>query len=169
MQVVSKFTYTLETIIQAGKLAVAVGHVPVRTNPQTRPSRLFPSTWSYVRRNGVAIFRVYTTYEPLRVFMIAAAITALVGSAVWIRFFYYFATGSGRGHVQSVIFGSTMLVIAVQFAALGVLADVLASIRVLVQRTLERVRRVELQLGVEPSNLDAGDHDAEQDALSRGF
>jgi len=165
MQVVSKFTYTLETIIQAGKLAIAVGDVPVRTNPQTRPSRLFPTTWSYVRRNGVAIFRVYTTYEPLRVFMVAAGIAALVGAAVWIRFLYFFVTGSGRGHVQSVIFGSTMLVVAVQFAALGVVADVLASIRVLVQRTLERVRRVELELGVEPSHLDPGD--AEQESPSR--
>src|SRR5881409_134772 len=72
LQVVSKFTYTLETIIQAGKLLVAVDHVPIRTNPQTRESRLFPSMWSYVRRNGVSIFRIYAQYEPLKVFMSAA-------------------------------------------------------------------------------------------------
>ena len=74
LQVVSKFTYTLETIIQAGKMTVAVDHVPIRTNAKTRESRLFPSMWSYVRRNGVSIFRIYSMYEPLRVFMTLAAI-----------------------------------------------------------------------------------------------
>ena len=72
--VVSKFTYTLETIIQAGKQFIAVDHVPIRTNPKTRESRLFPSMWSYVRRNALSIFRIYTRYEPLRVFMTAAAL-----------------------------------------------------------------------------------------------
>src|SRR5436305_6540334 len=67
VQVVSKFTYTLETIIQAGKMLVAVDHVPIRTNEKTRDSRLFPSMWAYVRRNGVAILRVDTMYEPLSV------------------------------------------------------------------------------------------------------
>src|SRR4051794_36629006 len=86
VQVVSKFTYTLETIIQAGKMLVAVDHVPIRTNPKTRDSRLFPSTWAYVRRNATSIFRVYTLYEPLRVFLAAAALTALVGAVIWVRF-----------------------------------------------------------------------------------
>jgi glycosyltransferase involved in cell wall biosynthesis len=156
VQVVSKFTYTLETIIQAGKMLVAVDHVRVGTNPQTRASRLFPSTWTYVRRNALAIFRVYTMYEPLRVFVVAAVIAALIGAVIWVRFLYYFASGSGKGHVQSLILGATMLVIAVQLAALGVMADVLAAIRVLLQRTLERVRRVELQLGIEPSHYEVG-------------
>ena len=73
MMVVSKFTYTLETIIQAGKLLVAIDHVPVRTNPKTRESRLFPSMGAYVRRNAVSIFRIYAQYEPLRVFWSLAA------------------------------------------------------------------------------------------------
>src|SRR5918911_1289921 len=72
VQVVSKYTYTLETIIQAGKMLVAVDHTPIRTNPKTRESRLFPSMWAYVRRNAVAIFRVYALYEPLRIFTAAA-------------------------------------------------------------------------------------------------
>ena len=72
LQVVSKFTYTLETIIQAGKMTVAIDHVPVRTNPKLRESRLFPSMWTYIRRNGISIFRIYALYEPLRVFMTAA-------------------------------------------------------------------------------------------------
>jgi glycosyltransferase involved in cell wall biosynthesis len=162
VQVVSKFTYALETIIQAGKMYVAVDSVPISTNPKTRESRLFGSTWEYVRRNGLAILRVYTMYEPLRVFAIAAGLVALVGAVIWARFIYYFATGDGRGHVQSLILGATMLVIAVQLAALGVLADVLAAMRILLQRSLERIQRLELHMGVQPShydNTEAPDHD----------
>jgi glycosyltransferase involved in cell wall biosynthesis len=156
LQVVSKFTYTLESIIQAGKMLVAVEHVPIRTNEQKRESRLFPSMWSYVRRNTVSIFRIYTLYEPLRVFLAAAAVTALVGAVFWIRFFVLFISGEGSGHVQSVILGSTLFIVSVQFVALGVIGDILAGSRVLQQRILERVRRVELQLGVEPSHYEPG-------------
>jgi glycosyltransferase involved in cell wall biosynthesis len=157
IQVVSKFTYTLETIIQAGKMLVAVDHVPIRTNPKLRESRLFPSTAAYVRRNGVSIFRIYALYEPLRLFMMAAAFTALIGAVVWARFLWFVIHGDGHGHVQSLILGSTMLIIAVQFVALGVLGDILSGSRVLQQRTLERVRRMELQLGVEPSHYEPGE------------
>jgi glycosyltransferase involved in cell wall biosynthesis len=161
MQVVSKFTYTLETIIQAGKQTVALTHVPIRTNEQTRASRLFPSMWAYVRRNSLSIFRVYALYEPLRVFMWAAALVALVGTVIWIRFFYFLIDGDGAGHVQSLILGSTLFIVAVQFAALGVLGDILAGSRVLQQRILERVRRVELQVGVKPSHYEPGHEDGE--------
>src|SRR4051794_39374833 len=82
LQVVSKFTYTLETIIQAGKMTVAVDHVPIRTNPKTRESRLFPSMWSYVRRNGLSIFPISSMYEPLKVFMTAAGIVMFAALAV---------------------------------------------------------------------------------------
>jgi glycosyltransferase involved in cell wall biosynthesis len=156
MQVVSKFTYTLETIIQAGKMLVAVDHVPIRTNEQTRESRLFPSMWSYVRRNTLSIFRVYALYEPLRVFMIAAGLVALPAAVIWTRFLFFFFGGEGQGHIQSLILGSTLMVIAVQLVALGVVADILAASRTLQQRTLERVRRVELTLGVEPSHYEPG-------------
>ncbi|MGI8945608.1 MAG: glycosyltransferase family 2 protein [Thermoleophilaceae bacterium] len=154
LQVVSKFTYTLETIIQAGKNLVAVDHVPVRTNRQTRESRLFPSMWSYVRRNTVSILRIYAIYEPLRVFMLAAAAVVVPGVVIWARYLYFFFAGEGEGHVQSLILGSTLTVIAVQLVALGVVADILAANRTLQQRTLERVRRVELTLGVDPSHYE---------------
>src|SRR5918994_6696628 len=157
MQVVSKFTYTLESIIQAGKMLVAVDHIPIRTNPQTRESRLFPSTGSYVRRNAVSIFRIYALYEPLRVFLAAAAFFALIGAVIWARFlyFYFFSDEPGQ-HIQSLILGSTMFIVAVQLAALGVIGDILAGTRLLQQRVLERVRRVELHLGVEPSHYEPG-------------
>jgi glycosyltransferase involved in cell wall biosynthesis len=166
VQVVSKFTYTLETIIQAGKMLVAVDHVPIRTNAKTRESRLFPSMWSYIRRNTVSIFRVWTLYEPLRAFMAAAALAAVAAAVIWVRFLYYFFSGEGSGHVQSLILGSTLFLVAVQLAALGVVGDILAGSRVLSQRILERVRRVELQLGVEPSHYEPGASDTGQQATT---
>jgi glycosyltransferase involved in cell wall biosynthesis len=162
MQVVSQFTYTLESIIQAGKMVVAVDHVPVRTNEKTRESRLFPSMWSYVRRNTVSIFRIYTLYEPLRVFLAAAVITALFGAFWWLRFAWFVVNGDGGGHIQSLILGSTLFIVAIQFVALGVIGDILAGMRVLQQRVLERVRRVELHLGVEPSHYEPGAKDTGQ-------
>jgi glycosyltransferase involved in cell wall biosynthesis len=156
MQVVSKFTYTLETIIQAGKMLVAVDHVPIRINPKTRESRLFPSTFAYVRRNAISILRIWTLYEPLRAFLAAAAVAALLAAVIWARFLYFLISGQGSGHVQSLILGSTLFIVAVQLAALGVVGDILAGSRVLQQRILERVRRVELQVGVEPSHYEPG-------------
>jgi glycosyltransferase involved in cell wall biosynthesis len=166
MNVVSKFTYTLETIIQAGKMVVAVDHVPIRTNVQTRESRLFPSMWAYVRRNALSIFRIYTLYEPLRVFMAAAALVALVGVVIWARFIYFYLSGEGEGHIQSLILGATLFIVAVQLAALGVVGDILAGMRTLQQRALERIRRVELQVGVEPSHYEPGAEPTGQEATT---
>jgi glycosyltransferase involved in cell wall biosynthesis len=156
MQVVSRFTYTLETIIQAGKMTVAIDHVPVRTNPKTRESRLFPSMWSYIRRNGISIFRIYAMYEPLRVFMTAAALLGLAALAVWGRFLWFFLDGQGGGHIQSLILGAVLFNAAMLLAALGVLGDLLSGQRIMLQRIFERVRRVELELGVPPSHYEPG-------------
>jgi glycosyltransferase involved in cell wall biosynthesis len=166
MQVVSKFTYTLESIIQAGKMLVALDHVPIRTNPKTRDSRLFPSMWSYVRRNTVSIFRVYTLYEPLRVFLAVAAFFAVIAAVIWVRFLWFFFSGEGNGHIQSLILGSTLFIVAVQLAALGVVGDILAGSRILQQRVLERVRRMELHLGVEPSHYEPGAEPTGQEATT---
>jgi glycosyltransferase involved in cell wall biosynthesis len=162
MAVVSKYTYTLETIIQAGKLLVAIDHVEVRTNPQTRESRLFPSIWSYVRRNAVSIARIYAQYEPMKVFMSLAAFVALGGTIAWGRFFIAFVSGNGAGHVQSLILGAVLFNAAVVLAALGVLGDLLYGQRIMVQRIFERVRRIELQLDIPPSHYEPGAHDTGQ-------
>jgi glycosyltransferase involved in cell wall biosynthesis len=156
MLVVSKFTYTLETIIQAGKLLVAIDHVPIRTNPKTRESRLFPSTGAYVRRNAVSIFRIYAQYEPLRVFWSLALVIGVIAVGVWIRFAIAYAQGNGSGHVQSLILGAVLFIAAVVLWALGVIGDLLAAQRVMTQKTFERVRRIELQLGVAPSHYEPG-------------
>jgi glycosyltransferase involved in cell wall biosynthesis len=153
LTVVSTFTYTLESLIQAGKSLVAVDHVPVGTNAKTRESRLFGSMSSYVRRNMLAIFRIYTGYEPLRVFALLAAVLAVGGVVAWAPFLWDWVVHDDRsGHLQSIILGGVLLMAAVQIMALGVLADLLASHRVVSQRTLERVRRIELELGIPPSH-----------------
>ena len=156
MQVVSKFTYTLESIIQAGKLLVALDHVPIRTNPKTRESRLFPSMAAYIRRNGLSIFRVYSQYEPLRVFWGAALVMGLPGLVLFVRFVILFIANGHSGHVQSLIAGAVLLNAAMLLGALGVIGDLLAAQRTLSQRTFERVRRIELKVGIEPSHYERG-------------
>jgi glycosyltransferase involved in cell wall biosynthesis len=154
IMVVSRFTYTLESIIQAGKQLVAIENVPVRTNPKTRESRLFPSMGAYVRRNAVSIFRIYAQYEPLRVFLGVAAVLGIAAAAVWARFAVAYIDGKGSGHVQSLILGAVLFNAAVVLAALGVIGDLLSAQRTMIQRTFERVRRIELKLGVEPSHYE---------------
>jgi hypothetical protein len=125
----------------AGRTPVSVEHVPVRTNPDTRPSRLFPSLWTYVRRNGLSIFRIYAQHEPLRVFLAGAVVVGLAG--VGLAF-------------VSLVAGAVLLGTAALLAGLGVLGDLLHAQRVLTQRTLERARRIELALGVPPSHHEDG-------------
>jgi glycosyltransferase involved in cell wall biosynthesis len=158
LQVVSNFTYTLESLIQAGKMLVAVDHVPVHTNQTERESRLFGSTWSYVCRNAVAIFRAYAMYEPLRVFTTAAVVLTIAALAAWTPFLAdWILNGDSSGHVQSLILGAVLAIAAVQMFALGVIGDALAGQRVMAQRAFERIRRVELSLGIEPSHYEQVD------------
>jgi glycosyltransferase involved in cell wall biosynthesis len=155
LQVVSNFTYTLESLIQAGKMLVAIDHVAVGTNRTDRESRLFPSTWNYVRRNAVAIFRAYAMYEPLRVFTTAAIVLALAALVAWTPFLAdWILNGDSSGHIQSLILGAVLAIAAVQMFALGVVGDALAGQRVMTQRTFERIRRVELELGIAPSHYE---------------
>jgi hypothetical protein len=113
--------------------------------------------WSYVRRNTVSIFRIYAQYEPLRVFMSLAAILGLAALIIWGRFaYFYMVDGSGAGHVQSLILGAVLFNAAMVLAALGVLGDLMSGQRIMLQRVFERVRRIELEMGVEPSHYEPG-------------
>jgi glycosyltransferase involved in cell wall biosynthesis len=151
--VVDNFTYTLESLIQAGKTRVAVDEVPIRTNPKTRESRLFGSTSAYVRRNGLAILRIYTRYEPLKVFSALAAISLVAAIAAWMPFLVdWIANGDRTGHIQSLLLGAVLFIVAIQLFALGIIGDLLAGQRVMTQRVFERVRRIELELDVEPAH-----------------
>jgi glycosyltransferase involved in cell wall biosynthesis len=153
LTVVSKFTYTLESLIQAGKSLVAVEHVCIGTNDKTRESRLFRSMWSYIGRNVNAIFRIYTGYEPLKVFSTLAVLLVIAAFGAWTPFLWdWLVNGNRVGHLQSIILGGVLFMAGLQVFALGVLADLIASHRIVSQRTLERVRRIELELGVPPSH-----------------
>ncbi len=151
--VVDNFTYTLESLIQAGKTRIAVEEVPVGTNPKTRESRLFGSTSTYVRRNGLAILRIYTRYEPLKVFSILALVALIAALGAWTPFLYdWIANGDRDGHIQSLLLGAVLFIAAVQLFALGIIGDILAGQRVMTQRVFERIRRVELEVGVESAS-----------------
>jgi glycosyltransferase involved in cell wall biosynthesis len=155
--VTDDFTYTLESLIQAGKMLVAIDQVEIETNPQTRESRLFASTGAYVRRNALSILRIYARYEPLRVFASASLIVAVLALGAWTPFLLdWILNGDSSGHIQSLILGAVLFIAALQLMALGVIGDLLASQRVMTQRVFERVRRVELSLGVEPSHYERG-------------
>jgi glycosyltransferase involved in cell wall biosynthesis len=154
VNVVSSFTYTLETIIQAGKSDLALEHVPIRTNPKTRQSRLFRSIPQYLKRSIGTIFRIYVMYEPLPVFLWPAAITGLLGLGLFARFgWYYFTEPGPTGHVQSLVVGAVLIIFSVQLVLLAVISELLRSNRVLTERTLQRVRKIELELGVRPDSL----------------
>jgi glycosyltransferase involved in cell wall biosynthesis len=160
LTVVSKFTYTLESLIQAGKSFVAVADVPVRTNDRTRESRLFRSMAAYVRRNAASVFRIYASYEPLFVFTALAAIVLAGAVIAWLPFLVdWLVNGRRDGHIQSILLGGVLFVASIQLFALGVIADLISSHRTVSQRTLERVRRLELQLGVEPTHYLPGRRD----------
>lgn len=158
LTVVSPYTYTIESIIQAGKSRNAVASVKISTNPMMRESRLFGSTWGYIRRNALTIVRVYAAYEPLRFFGMIAGLLTVGGGLSYLPFLTdWILNGDSTGHLQSIVLGSALLIAAVQVASLAVVADLVGSNRAVSQRTLERVRRLELAAGVEPSHyLDLG-------------
>ncbi|RMD97527.1 MAG: glycosyltransferase family 2 protein [Calditrichaeota bacterium] len=147
LNVISKFTYTLETIIQAGRNNIAITHVPVETNDKLRDSRLFTSIPAYLKRSIGTIFRIYTMYEPLRAFSIAGAAVFSVGFLISARFLYfYFFVDGGAGHIQSLILSAVLMLLGFQIGVLGVVADLIAGNRRLTENTLYRVKKLELSL-----------------------
>jgi glycosyltransferase involved in cell wall biosynthesis len=145
MTIVSEFTYTLESIIQAGKKRMAIAHVPIRSNPRTRKSRLFSSVWTYIKASAATIIRIYAMYEPLKVFGVIGLVVFGGGLAVSLRFVYFYLVGEGLGHVQSLIFAAVLLIVGFQIALIGLLADVISGNRKLLEDLLYRVRRMELR------------------------
>jgi hypothetical protein len=145
MTIVSEFSYTLESIIQAGKQRAAIAHVPVVTNPHTRPSRLFDSLWGYVKRSSATIVRIYAMYEPLKVFTYIGTMVFLCGFALSLRFLYYYLfTALAEGKIQSLILSAVLMIVGFQVILIGLVADVLSNSRKLLEDLLYRVRRMEL-------------------------
>ncbi len=143
LNVFNAYTYTLETIIQAGLSNLRVISVPIRTNPDLRPSRLVKSISGYVRRSLVTIFRVFVTYRPLYFFFWISLALAIPGVALGIRFIYYFFTSGGEGHIQSLIAASLSLTIAALAGMFGLLADLISTNRKLLERINTRILRME--------------------------
>lgn len=143
LNVVSEFSYTLETIIQAGREKIATANVPIRTNGVLRESRLFKGIRHYVKRSMNTIIRIYTMYRPLKVFLTVGSILATAGFAFFVRYLYFYFTGAGQGHVQSLILGSSLLVVGFQIGLIGLVADLIANNRKLLEETLYRIKRIE--------------------------
>lgn len=144
MIVLSDYSYTLESLIHAGSRKTAVDSVRIGINPQTRPSRLMKSIPHYIRKSGVTILRAYTMYRPLRVFMTVGVLLILAGCIPGIRFLWFFFTGDKIGHVQSLILAAILIIVGFQILLIGLLADLIANNRKMLEETLYRVRKLEL-------------------------
>jgi glycosyltransferase involved in cell wall biosynthesis len=139
--VLSNYSYTLETLIQAGARRAAVEFVPVGINPQTRPSRLMRSIPEYIRKSGVTIVRAYAMYRPLRVFATLGSLLILLGLLPGLRFLWFYFSGDRVGHVQSLILSAVLIIVGFQIVLIGLVADVLASNRKMLEEVVYRLRR----------------------------
>ena len=144
INIVSEFTYTLESIIQAGKKRLAIASVRIEAR-ETRPSRLFGSTWEYVKRSAATILRIYAMYEPFKVFILLGSFLLSLGLALGLRYAFFWWQGDIRGHLQSAILSVLLLILGFQTLLWGVMADLIASNRKLLEDLLYRTRQLELR------------------------
>ena len=133
LMVYSEYTYTLETIIQAGRKNISIMAVPIRVNEDLRPSRLVKSIFSYIKRSIATIFRIFVIYKPFRFFSSVGAFLFTAGLILWLRFLYFYAIGSGGGHIQSVILGGVLFGMGFQTILIAFVADLLAANRKLME------------------------------------
>ncbi|WP_289284832.1 glycosyltransferase family 2 protein [Parablautia intestinalis] len=145
MNVVNDYTYTLETIVQAGREKIAIMSVPVRTNEELRPSRLFNSIWGYVKKSMLTILRAYMMYKPLKCFSYLSCIPLMCGLLIGFRYLYYMMLGRAGGHVQSLILGCTLIIIGFLTFMIGLVADVIGANRKLLQDTQYHARKAEYE------------------------
>jgi len=143
MQIFSEYTYTLETVIQAGRKGMAVASVPIGVNPPTRPSRLIRSTGDYLRRSALTILRIFVTYRPFHFFAVPGTVVFLVGLAIGVRFLYFFAVGQGAGHVQSLLLGVLLLGTGFFLIVTGLVADLISVNRKLLEELDFRVQELQ--------------------------
>jgi glycosyltransferase involved in cell wall biosynthesis len=147
LHVFNRYTYTVETIIQAGRKGMRVISVPVQVNPVTRPSRLVKGTAGYVMRQLNVMVRVFVTYKPFRFFAVPGVITGTAGAVLLLRFLWFYFTEGGAGHIQSVIIGAMLTAIGLFLVVVGLLADLIAVNRQLLEDVEWRVRRMEARPG----------------------
>lgn len=145
LNVVSEFTYTLETIISCGRKNLAISHVPVRTNTKLRESRLFSSIWSYIKRSIITIIKIYSMYQPLKFFTIIGGISFTLGTAIGLRYLYYFISKQTAGHIQSLILAAILLIVGFQIIMVGIAAELISINRQLLEDIQIRIKRFELE------------------------
>ena len=145
LNVVSDFTYTIETIISAGKKNLAITHVPVKTNKKLRESRLFPSIRVYLKRSLVTMLKVYSMYRPLKLFTIAGGTTFILGFAIGCRYLFFFFMGQTEGHIQSLILSAILLIVGFQIIMMGIAAELIAVNRQLLEDIQLRIKNQEAQ------------------------
>ena len=145
--VINEFTYTLETIIQAGHQKTAIVTVPIRTNPKTRESRLFKGIGNYLKRSLPVIIRSFMMYKPLKFFMVIGFLLLIPSFLIGIRFLYYYFRGSGGGHIQSLILAAILSFASFQTIILGLIADIIAANRKLIEDVQYRIRSFESSFG----------------------
>lgn len=143
LNVINEYTYTLETIIQAGRNKIAITSVPVRTNPEIRKSRLFKSMRSYMKRSSVTIVRAYMMYKPLKFFCIIGVIVFMIGFIIAMRFLMFYLEDSGRGHIQSILLSVVLMLFGFQTFITGLQADLIAANRKLLEDIQYRVRKLD--------------------------
>jgi glycosyltransferase involved in cell wall biosynthesis len=156
LNVISRFTYTLETIIQAGKKNIALTHVPIRTNEKTRPSRLFKSIPAYLKRSVATIAHIYTLYEPLKIFMLIGGSIFGAGFLISLRFLYFYLIRDQAGHVQSLILSAVLMIVGFQVVIVGLVANLIGSNRRLLEDALYRIKKIELDKDKSPSDREPG-------------
>lgn len=143
INVVNDYTYTLETIVQAGREKIAITSVPIRTNAELRPSRLFNSIWGYVKKSMLTIIRAYMMYKPLKCFTFLSIPPIAVGVLIGLRFILYLIMGQGGGHIQSLILACTLIIMGFVTIMIGLVADVIAANRKILEDTQYHVRKSE--------------------------
>ncbi len=145
LNVVNEYTYTLETIVQAGRSKIAMESVPIRTNGELRPSRLFNSMFGYVKKSMLTILRAFMMYRPLMVFTIIGGIIFALGLAVGVRFLLFYFGGTGAGHIQSLILASTLMLLGFQTFVVGLLSDIISANRKILEDVQYHVRRMDFE------------------------
>ena len=159
--VLSDYSYTLETLIQAGVRRKAVEHVLIRTNPPTRPSRLMKGIPQFLSHSGATIIRAYATYRPMRIFFGVGIAMLSVGVAIGLRFLYFFMNDGGSGHIQSLILAAALSITGFQVCVIGLLADLIGANRKILEETLFRLRRIESNQSAEKTLSARNSHDQE--------
>ena len=143
LNIVTQFSYCMETIIQAGNKRLRIISIPVETNAKTRDSRLFKNIWQHMTKSGQAIMRSYIMFKPHVVFATLGVIFLIAGAIPFARFGYFVATGQGDGHIQSLVLGSSMVVGSLLSFALLVIADLQKTNRILLEEQLERIKEIQ--------------------------